>query len=133
MELLSTQEAAAYLRLHAKRVQALARAGRLPGRRVGRKWLFARRDLDALLGRPDPPREPPAGLDLSARNQLRGTIVSVAVEGVMAEVRVRIGDQDLVSVITRGSAERLRLAAGDEVIAVIKSTEIMIGREPGAA
>lgn len=133
MELLNTQEAAAYLRLHTKRVQALARAGRLPGRRVGRKWLFARRDLDALLGRPEPQREPPAGLDLSARNQLRGTIVSVALEGVMAEVRVRIGDQDLVSVITRGSAERLRLAAGDEVIAVIKSTEIMIGREPGAA
>jgi molybdopterin-binding protein len=133
MELLSTEEAAGYLRLHMKRVQALARAGRLPGRRVGRKWLFDRRDLDALLGRPMPRVEPVAGLDLSARNQLRGTIVSVAAEGVMAEVRVRIGEQELVSVITRGSAERLRLTAGDEVIAVIKSTEIMIGREPGAA
>jgi molybdopterin-binding protein len=132
MELLSTEEAAGYLRLHMKRVQALARAGRLPGRRVGRKWLFDRRDLDALLGRPMPRVEPVAGLDLSARNQLRGTIVSVAAEGVMAEVRVRIGEQELVSVITRGSAERLRLTAGDEVIAVIKSTEIMIGREPGA-
>jgi molybdopterin-binding protein len=133
MELLSTEEAAGYLRLHMKRVQALARAGRLPGRRVGRKWLFDRRDLDALLGRPRPSVELTAGLDLSARNQLRGRIVSVAVEGVMAEVRVRIGEQELVSVITRGSAERLRLTAGDEVIAVIKSTEIMIGRQPGAA
>jgi molybdopterin-binding protein len=133
MELLSTEEAAGYLRLHMKRVQALARAGRLPGRRVGRKWLFDRRDLDVLLGLPMPRVEPVAGLDLSARNQLRGTIVSVAAEGVMAEVRVRIGEQELVSVITRGSAERLRLTAGDEVIAVIKSTEIMIGREPGAA
>jgi len=133
MELLSTEEAAAYLRLHMKRVQALARAGRLPGRRVGRKWLFDRRDLDDLLGRSRPGVEIAGGLDLSARNQLRGRIVSVAVEGVMAEVRVRIGEQELVSVITRGSAERLRLTAGDEVIAVIKSTEIMIGREPGAA
>lgn len=133
MELLSTEEAAGYLRLHIKRVQALARAGRLPGRRVGRKWLFDRKDLEELLGRPRYRLEPVAGLDLSARNQLRGTIVSVAVEGVMAEVRIRIGEQELVSVITRGSAERLRLAAGDEVIAVIKSTEIMIGREPGAA
>jgi molybdopterin-binding protein len=133
MELLSTEEAAGYLRLHTKRVQALARAGRLPGRRVGRKWLFDRRDLDDLLGRPRPGVGLAGGLDLSARNQLRGRIVSVAVEGVMAEVRVRIGEQELVSVITRGSAERLRLAAGDEVIAVIKSTEIMIGREPGAA
>jgi molybdopterin-binding protein len=59
--------------------------------------------------------------------------VSVAVEGVMAEVRVRIGAEELVSIITRGSAERLRLAAGDQVIAVIKSTEIMIGREPAGA
>jgi molybdopterin-binding protein len=133
MELLSTEEAAGYLRLHMKRVQALARAGRLPGRRVGRKWLFARRDLDDLLGRSRPNVEQAGGLDLSARNQLRGRIVAVAVEGVMAEVRVRIGEQELVSVITRGSAERLRLTAGDEVIAVIKSTEIMIGREPGAA
>lgn len=133
MDLLSTEEAAGYLRLHTKRVQALARAGRLPGRRVGRKWLFDRRDLDDLLGRPRPSAGLVGGLDLSARNQLRGRIVSVAVEGVMAEVRIRIGEQELVSVITRGSAERLRLTAGDEVIAVIKSTEIMIGREPGAA
>ena len=133
MELMSTGEAAGYLRLHMKRVQALARAGRLPGRRVGRKWLFDRRDLDDLLGRPRPSLELAAGLDLSARNQLRGRIVSVTVEGVMAEVRVRIGEQELVSVITRGSAERLRLTAGDEVVAVIKSTEIMIGRGAGAA
>lgn len=133
MELLSTEEAAGYLRLHIKRVQALARAGRLPGRRVGRKWLFDRRDLDDLLGRPRPSLDLAGGLDLSARNQLRGTVLSVATEGVMAEVRVRIGEQELVSVITRGSAERLRLAVGDPVIAVIKSTEIMIGKEPGGA
>ena len=131
MELLSTEEAAGYLRLNVKRVQALARAGRLPGRRVGRKWLFDRRDLDRLLGLGARATEPAAGLDLSARNQLRGTVLSVAVEGVMAEVRVRIGDQELVSVITRGSAERLELRPGDDVIAVIKSTEIMIGKEPG--
>ncbi len=54
---------------------------------------------------------------------------SVAVDGVMAEVRLRIGEQELVSIITRGSVERLRLRVGDEVIAVIKSTEIMIGKE----
>lgn len=131
MELLSTEEAAGYLRLNVKRVQALARAGRLPGRRIGRKWLFDRRDLDQLLGPSVALAEPGAGLDLSARNQLRGTVLSVVVEGVMAEVRVRIGEQELVSVITRGSAERLRLRPGDDVIAVIKSTEIMIAKGPG--
>ena len=129
MELLSTEEAAGYLRLQAKRVQALARAGKLPGRRVGRKWLFDRRDLEALLARNRAPLELAGGLDLSARNQLKGTVVALTIEGVMAEVRVRIGDQELVSVITSGSARRLRLAEGDEVVAVIKSTEIMIGKE----
>ena len=127
MDLLSAHEVARYLRLNVKRVQALARAGRLPGRRIGRKWLFDRRDLDQVLGSASPPEHP--GIDLSARNQLRGRVVALTVEGVMAEVAVEIGDQQLVSVITRGSAERLGLRVGDPVLAVIKSTEIMIGKE----
>ena len=126
MELLSSEDASRYLHLNTKRVQALARAGRLPGRRVGRKWLFDRRDLDRLLGSEGVPA--PAGLDISARNQLRGTIESLTIEGVMAEVRLRIGGQELTSIITRGSAERMGLRVGDEVFAVIKSTEVMIGK-----
>lgn len=130
MRLLTTEEAASYLHLTGKRVQALARSRQLPGRRVGRKWLFDRRDLDRLLG-----TESPAvalGLDLSARNQLRGRVLDITTDGIMAEVRVGIGDQELVSIITRRSAERLGLAPGGEVIAVIKSTEVMLGKEPGA-
>jgi molybdopterin-binding protein len=127
MNLLSADEVARHLRLNVKRVQALAREGRLPGRRVGRKWLFDRRDLDRALGTTAPPDL--AGIDLSARNQLRGRILALTVEGVMAEVTVAVGDQQVVSVITRGSAERLGLRVGDEVLAVIKSTEIMIGKE----
>ena len=46
----------------------------------------------------------------------------------MAEVRIGIGDQELVAVITRSSAERLRLEVGESVYAVIKSTEVMIGK-----
>jgi len=127
MDLLSADEVARHLRLNVKRVQALARDGRLPGRRVGRKWLFDRRDLDRALGTTSP--SDLAGIDLSARNQLRGRILALTVEGVMAEVTVAVGDQQVVSVITRGSAERLGLRVGDEVLAVIKSTEIMIGKE----
>ena len=129
MELLDTEDASRYLHLNPKRVQALARAGRLPGRRVGRRWLFDRRDLERLLGAEAGLQA--VGLDISARNQLRGTVMSVTVDGVMAEVRIRIGEQELVSIITRGAAERLRLRVGDEAIAVIKSTEVMIGK--GAA
>ena len=128
MELLSAHQAASLLHLNVKRVQALARTGKLPGRRVGRKWLFDRRDLDRLLGRTDAAPRAVAGLDISARNQLRGRVLSITVDGVMAEVLLRIGDQELVSIITRGSAERLALAVGDEVYALVKSTEVMIGR-----
>jgi molybdopterin-binding protein len=131
MELLSAGQAATLLHLNVKRVQALARGGKLPGRRVGRKWLFDRRDLDRLLGLGELPARAPAGLDISARNQLRGVIVAVTVDGVMAEVLLRIGDQELVSIITRSSAERLGLAAGGEVFALIKSTEVMLGRGAG--
>ena len=130
MDLLDTVAASRYLHLHPKRVQALARSGRLPGRRVGRKWLFARQDLDRLLGHAP---LAVAGLDLSARNQLRGTVSAITIDGVMAEVHLRLGEQSLVSIITRGAAERLQLQVGDEVVAVIKSTEVMIGKTGAAA
>jgi molybdopterin-binding protein len=127
MGLLSADQAAAHLHLNVKRIQALARAGKLPGRRVGRRWLFDERDLDAALGRPAAAAEP-RGLDLSARNQLRGRVIALQTEGLMAEVRIGIGDQELVAVITRSSAERLGLKVGELAVAVIKSTEVMIGK-----
>ncbi len=135
MTTLSAEEAATLLHLNVKRVQGLARAGRLPAVRVGRKWLFRRDDLESLLGARSRTPAATAGrsLTLSARNRLRGRISSLRVDGLMAEVVVRIGDQDLVSVITRSSAERLGLAVGDEVLAVIKSTEVMIGKQDGDA
>jgi molybdopterin-binding protein len=65
---------------------------------------------------------------LSARNQLPATIVSVKLGNVMAEVVMSVGDVEIVSVITRGSAEQLGLKAGDAVKAIIKSTEVMIDK-----
>ena len=129
MDTLSADEAAALLHLNVKRVQALARAGKLPAARIGRKWLFARRELERMLA--DSHAGSSSAIEVSARNQLTGRITSLKVDGVMAEVVVRIGEQDLVAVITRGSAERMRLAVGDQVLAVIKSTEIMIGKAGG--
>jgi molybdopterin-binding protein len=129
METLSVRQAADLLHLNQKRVQSLARAGKLPAVRVGRKWLFRRDQIEGLLAGPIAPTTTP--MAISARNRLRGTIAALRVDGLMAEIQLRIGDQDLVSVITRSSAERLGLREGDEVFAVIKSTEVMIGtREP---
>ena len=128
MDTLSASEAAGLLHLNVKRVQSLARAGKLPAVRVGRKWLFPRNQLESMLGRGSQPMESTGALELSARNQLRGEIMSLRLDGVMAEVRVAIGNQELVSIITSSSAERMQLRVGDQVLAVIKSTEVMIGR-----
>ena len=130
MQLLTVAEAAELLHLNAKRVQALARAGKLPASRVGRKWLFSRDRIEALLGTHGEGWAPAQrGVELSARNQLRGRITALDIDGLMCEARLNIGGQELVSIITRSSAERLNLAVGDEVLAVIKSTEVMIGRD----
>ncbi len=65
---------------------------------------------------------------LSARNQLKGTVKSVVLGTVMAEVVVDVGGQEVVSAITRHAVENLDIKAGDQVTAVIKSTEVMIDK-----
>jgi molybdopterin-binding protein len=66
---------------------------------------------------------------LSARNQFRGTVKSVKLGNVMAEVVVTVGGLEIVSAITRGSAEQMGLKAGDQVTAIIKSTEVLVGKD----
>jgi molybdopterin-binding protein len=131
METMNAQQAASLLHLNVKRVQKLARAGKLPATRVGRKWLFPRDGLERLLGHSVAPGALPA-VNISARNRLWGRIDRLRLEGLMAEVVLRIGDQELVSVITRSSAERLGLAVGDLAYAIVKSTEVMIGKDEPA-
>jgi molybdopterin-binding protein len=66
-------------------------------------------------------------MELSARNQLKGTVRSLVKGEVMAEVVVEIGGGNtVVAAITRGSAEALHLKPGDEVTALVKATEVMI-------
>ena len=68
-------------------------------------------------------------VSLSGRNQLRGIVEEVRVEGLLAQVRLRIGEQRLTAVITRDAIEALKLKRGQQALAVIKSTEVMIGLE----
>jgi molybdopterin-binding protein len=63
---------------------------------------------------------------LSARNQIEGTITELEIAGVMAHVTVKVGKNLIESVITRRSAEEMKLRVGDRVSAVIKSTEVML-------
>jgi molybdopterin-binding protein len=67
-------------------------------------------------------------MPMSARNQLAGVAESVTLGGVMTEVVVAVGDHRIVSVITRRSVEELGLSVGDQVTAVITSTEAILLR-----
>jgi len=69
-------------------------------------------------------------MQFSARNKLKGTVKSIKLAGVMAEIIIELPDgQEVVSAITRGSVESMNIKEGDMVYAVIKSTEVMIGKE----
>ena len=76
--------------------------------------------------RPEPP-----GLivALSGRNRLRGFVEEVRADGLLAQVRLRVGDQTLTAVITSDAIHELKLQRGDSALAIIKSTEVMIARE----
>lgn len=118
------------------------RAGKLPRpRRDGRGWrTYSPADVAAIRRRLGivEERQPAGSLrqsrarvleGLSARNQLRGTVVSVRGDGMLCEVVLRLGDgQEITSVITRRSADRLGVKRGAEVTAVVKSTEVMLFR-----
>ena len=65
-------------------------------------------------------------MQISARNQLKGTVRSVKLGTILSEVTVDVGGQEIVAAITRGSAEDLGLQEGSEVTVIIKATEVMI-------
>ena len=69
---------------------------------------------------------------LSARNRLHGFIDEVRIDGLLAQVRLRIGDQFLTSVITSDAVRALKLRRGDDALAIIKSTEVMIATSGSA-
>jgi molybdopterin-binding protein len=68
-------------------------------------------------------------MEISARNKIKGTITEVKIGSVMAKVAVKISDGTIInSMITIDSVEGMNLKVGDEVFAIIKSTEVMIGK-----
>lgn len=82
--------------------------------------------------RPARATSPPTIVALSTRNQLRGIIEEVRAEGLLAQIRLRVGDNLITAVITRDAVNALGLKRGQAAIALIKSTEVMIACEPAA-
>ena len=75
------------------------------------------------------PARPGVLVAISGRNQLRGIVEEIRLDGLLAQVRLRIGDQRLTAVITRDAVDELKLKRGDAALAIIKSTEVMVARE----
>ena len=68
-------------------------------------------------------------MEISARNKIKGTIDEITLGSVMAKVKINIGNGNVISsVITIESVTDLKLKVGDIVYAIVKSTEVMIGK-----
>jgi molybdopterin-binding protein len=65
---------------------------------------------------------------ISGRNQLHGTIVSVTVDGLLAKVVIAVGSQQVTAIITADAVRELGLKTGDAAVALIKATEVMVGK-----
>lgn len=137
MKLLTVREAAARLGVGYSTLKQWIYQGRVRTRTTGGgHHRIGEAEVDRLLA---PTTAAPrrsrkrarAGLivALSGRNQLRGYIEEVRSEGLLAQVRLRIGDQTLTAIITRDALDELALKRGDEALAIVKSTEVMIARE----
>ena len=65
---------------------------------------------------------------ISGRNQLLGSVIEVKIEGLLAKVVLAVGSQRVTAIITADAVRELALKPGDEAVALIKATEVMIGR-----
>lgn len=69
-------------------------------------------------------------MELSARNQLKGKVESVTTGQVMASIKIKVEDPETITaVITKESVEKLDIKEGDDITAIIKSTEVIVGKD----
>lgn len=100
-------------------------------RTAGGHHRIPQREVDRLLFRTRGKTDPERDLVIrrvSGRNQLVGRIDTVRISGLMAEVKVSIGDQQITSIITASSAREMKLKPGQTAAALVKATEVMILR-----
>ena len=134
---LTRNQVSQMLHVTPKTLAVWEKAGRIPApERDWRGWRLydgaAIRAIRAELGLADKEPSPAlmdAEMQISARNQLRGVVKDITGDGVLCEVTLDLGNgQEVVSVITRASAERLGLRPGVAATALIKSTEVLLAR-----
>ena len=134
---LTRTEVCGLLGVSAKSLYLWERDGHIPApRRDRRNWrVYSPKDVAAIrrfLGIESKldktvSRSKASSDELSARNQLKGTVVSIRKSGLLCEVVLRLTvGQEITSIITEASASRLDLKKGVEATAIIKATEVMI-------
>lgn len=98
------------------------------GRRILRRYKRLETSMKDVLS--DPELMEAYGLKISARNKLKGTIIDIEQDGIIAKIKIQV-EQPIVitSVITNEAVEGLNLEEGDTVNAIIKSTEVLIGKD----
>jgi molybdopterin-binding protein len=137
MALLTVRAAAGRLGVGYSTLKRWIGAGRVRTTRTeGGHHRIAEAEIDRLTARQQPaarervqtavPDESLAGL--SARNRLHGFIEEIRVDGLLAQIRLRVGDQTLTAVITADAVRALNFRRGDDALAIVKSTEVMIAR-----
>jgi len=65
---------------------------------------------------------------VSGRNQLVGKVVSIRIEGLLAEVVISLGEENITAIVTAGAVREMQLKKGDTAAALIKSTDVMVER-----
>jgi molybdopterin-binding protein len=131
-EFLKPREAAVELRISFPTIKQWIYKKKIRSiRTAGGHHRIPQSEVDRLLFRTRAKTVPERALvmrRLSGRNQLVGRIESVQISGLMAEVVISIGEQQITSIITARSAREMSLKAGQTAAALIKSTEVMILR-----
>jgi molybdopterin-binding protein len=137
MALLTARAAAERLGVGYSTIKRWVRSGRVRTTRTeGGHHRVAEAEIDRLLARRQlgsrergPRVVEDESLDsLSARNRLHGFIDEVRIDGLLAQVQLRVGDQSLTAIITADAVRALKLRRGEDAIAIVKSTEVMIAR-----
>jgi molybdopterin-binding protein len=117
--------------VHAGQVRTTRTAGghhRVSDAEIERLSARERPDQPSRQVRRPAPAADVALVELSARNRLHGFVDEVRIDGLLAQVRLRVGDARLTAIITADAVQALELRRGDDAVAIIKSTEVMIGR-----
>jgi molybdopterin-binding protein len=122
-DVLTAREAAKYLRLTLPTFYRYMWDGKIPSSKIGGRYRFKKSLLDKWLGKKV------EGEDVSGRNKFVGKVSAIKRDAILAQVNLEVGEHKITAVITRDALDDLGLKVGDQAVALMKATEVMIIKE----